>query len=392
MLLLPGAPGSVAMSAGEVVLRDGVIASVTLVESLTPAEEQTILSPGFIDAHLHLPQFDSLGVAGLELLDWLRDVIFPAEIRWNDPEYAAEMSARVARQLLSFGTTGVAAYATSSHAGAQAAIAELARAGLCGHVAQVLMDVGAPEELCVGPDRAIPQTRDLAGTGRIQPSLAPRFALSCSNEMLQLSGKLARTSGRLVQTHLSETVAEVAAVRERFGTGYVDVYEWAGLLGERSVLAHGVQLTRAGAERLAASGSVIAHCPTANAFLRAGRMNRAMLLAAGVRPALGSDVAGGPERSMVRVARAMAETAATVDPAAPPISAGECFWQITGGNSRALGLSKTGRLEEGFDADVVVIRPDIRWREALDPLAAVLYGWDDRWVARVYAAGSSVYP
>ncbi len=122
--------------------------------------------------------------------------------------------------------------------------------------------------------------------------------------MLVGAGELAKKTGWLVQTHLAETVRECERVAELFGgESYALVYEKAGLLGPRSVLGHGIWLGDEDHSRLRSAGAVIAHCPTANRFLEAGEMDRARALAAGVRVSLGSDVAGGPDRSMVRVAQ-----------------------------------------------------------------------------------------
>ena len=92
--------------------------------------EQTLISPGFINAHLHLPQFDMIGAHGIPLLSWLSDITFPAELKWEDVNVAREMTVRVVAQLLSKGTTGICAYATVHHEAARAAIEVATEAGL----------------------------------------------------------------------------------------------------------------------------------------------------------------------------------------------------------------------------------------------------------------------
>ena len=124
-------------------------------------------------------------------------------------------------------------------------------------------------------------------------------------------------------------------------------------------------------------------------FLGSGRMDLAAMRAAGVAVALGSDIGAGPDVSMVRVARAMAETAVALGHMPP--SPAECFWQITRGNADALGWADAGRLEPGAAADLLVIEPDIDWRSAPDPLGALLFAWDDRWIKAVIAEGRLVY-
>jgi guanine deaminase len=273
----------------------------------------------------------------------------------------------------------------------------LAAAGMSGYVGQVLMDRNAPAELLVPAREALASAAALKAVGRISPAVTPRFAVTCSEEMLRGAGELAKKTGWLVQTHLAETVRECALVAELFaGESYAVVYEKAGLLGAKTVLGHGIWLGDEDHARLRQAGSVIAHCPTANRFLEAGEMDRARALAAGVRVSLGSDVAGGPDRSMVRVARGMLDTAKQVrrgkdEPRSVP-GASECWWQITAGNADAIGLVESGRLEPGMWGNVAVIRPREGWMESVDPLAAALYAWDDRWIEAVLAGGKVAWP
>ena len=119
-------------------------------------------------------------------------------------------------------------------------------------------------------------------------------------------------------------------------------------------------------------------------------MDRATLVQDGVAVALGSDIGAGYERSMVRVARAMIEAAAAIGDEFP--SAPQAWNGITAGNADRLGWSDAGRLRAGNVADIVVIRPNVPWTDANhDPLATLMFAWDDRWIERVYLRGESVY-
>jgi guanine deaminase len=395
---------------GTLVLSGGRIASVST--GLHPSPDlggpEHLITPGFVDTHVHLAQLDSIGVDGLELLEWLERVVFPAESRWADAGFAEDMARRAAQELLGVGTTSVAAYATSHHEGARAAIGALASAGMGGYVGQVLMDRGAPAELCVPAREGLASAARLEGQGRIAPAVTPRFAVACSEALLRGAGELVRKTGWLAQTHLCETQREIELVAELFGGArYLDVYEGAGLLGARSVFGHGVWLDDADREKLARARAVVAHCPTANRFLEAGEMDCAAALAAGVRVALGTDVAGGPDRSMVRVARGMMETAKQVGRARVSVGkeehragarchAAETWWQITAGNAAAIGLADTGILATGMWGDVVVIRPGAtpggaKWLESPDPLSALMWGWDDRWIEATLVTGRVGY-
>ncbi|HRQ71679.1 MAG TPA: amidohydrolase family protein [Phycisphaerales bacterium] len=399
-LLLPddrvGGSG-VRLATGTVLVRDGLIVAVREGVSADKPDlggDDALILPGFIDAHLHLPQFDSIGADGMDLLRWLDRVIYPAEARWADPDFAGAMSQRACRQLASFGTTGIAAYLTVHHEGSLAAARAVESFGLRSILGQTLTDREAPQELTRPPLQLLAETEafldSLRGNPRIQGAVTPRFAVACTPELLAGAGALARRKGAPVQTHLAETEAECRRVEELFnGTPYTDIYERAGLLGERTILGHGIWLDAAQRATLARTRSVIAHCPTANTFLRAGSMDRAALRRDGVRLALGSDVAGGPDRSMVRVARAMIETAKARGDTPP--TAADCWRQITTGNADALGWGDTGRIAPTAWADLVVAAPDVPWRDAPDPLARLLYAWDDRWITATLAAGKIVH-
>lgn len=366
-----------------------------------------LICPGFIDAHLHLPQFDSIGVDGLTLLDWLQTAIFPAEVRWQDPDFAGHMAARVARRLLAAGTTGVAAYASVHHEGTRNAMHALNSAGMRGFVGQVLMDQQAPAELTRPAGQLLAEAASfrLGEFGRIDPIVSPRFAVSCSAELLAGAGSLAQMANWGVQTHLSEMIPECELVRSLHGEGYVEVYRRAGLLGARTILGHGIWLSEDERRVLRETSSVIAHCPTANLFLQAGRFDRNATIDAGVRVALGSDIAGGPDVSMVRVARAMIETVKSqaistpggaASAAALP-SAAHAFDLITRGNAEALGLADAGRLAVGCAGDVLVVEPSIGpnsepdWLHAPDPLGKLLYAWDDRWITHTLMASGTAH-
>lgn len=395
--MLPASEERVKLAAGWLEIADGRIAR--LGEGAPPGApdaggEEQLLLPGFVDLHIHLPQFDSIGADGMTLLDWLELVIFPAEHRWAETGYAAAMTGRVIDQLLSRGTTAFAGYATVHHAGAVEALETAAARGVRAAIGQVLMDQSAPDFLCRPAAQLLSEAEALLGDGRWSPgarveaSLNPRFAISCSEALLRGCGELlARHPGRVVQTHLAETLPECEEVERLHGAdrSYTEVYADAGLLDDRGLFAHGIYLDPGEMALLAEAGAAVAHCPTANRFLNSGTADRAALRAAGVPVALGSDVAGGPDRSLPRVARAMIDAAKVIG-AVPP-SPAEAWWQLTGGNASVIGWDDVGALEPGRAADLVLITPDVRWRDAVDPLGALLYGWSERWVDQVWLQG-----
>lgn len=413
-LMLPDDGGAVRLTPGWLRVEDGGITHVG--EGDIPGDadlggEGFIVCPGFIDAHMHLPQFGIVGAHGLGLLDWLGQVTFPAELRWAETDTARRDTRSAIRRMLGAGTTGFAAYATVHADAARAALDEAQRAGVRAHVGQVLMDRGAPEALCRPTNQLLEEAAALqagfpAG-GRVSAAVTPRFAPSCSAALLEGAGALARATSALVQTHIAETRAECVLVGELFdGQRYLDVYRSAGLLGPRTVLGHGIYLEATDLAVLSELGGTVAHCPLANSFLMSGRLDASAVRASGAGLALGSDIGAGYEVSMVRVARAMLETAGALrisdagrGPETVPTAA-EAWWRITAGNARALGWPDAGRLAVGVPADVVLIQPDRDTLRTLftghtppvDPLAGLLFGWDDRWVDQVLLRGRPAGP
>ena len=227
--------------------------------------------------------------------------------------------------------------------------------------------------------RALAERWHGAADGRLGYAVTPRFAVSCSADLLRESAALATDLGCWWQSHVAEDRAEVAEVGRLFpdALDYTDVYDRAGALGPRSILAHAIHLSGREEARLADTGTRIAHCPTSNLFLGAGVMPLDRRLAAGMAVGLGSDVSGGPELSMFGVMRTGAyaqqalrtvggagagaggqagETGEAAD--ARPLGPLDWLRLATLDGARALGLAdRIGSIERGKDADLIAVDP-----------------------------------
>jgi guanine deaminase len=333
-----------------------------------------VLLPGLVDLHAHLPQLPNAGLgAGLDLLTWLGKYIFPLEQRWEDPAHAGRLSAAAFRAFAAAGTTTVLAYGAVYKAAMDSAFEAAEAHGIRAILGKVMMDRITYDER-IEPatilDRSLRESAELcerwhgAADGRLGYAVTPRFAVSCTAEMLRESADLACRTGAWWQTHVSEDPGEIAEVGRLFpeARDYVDVYDRAGGLGPRTVLAHGIHLSDRELARLVESGTRIAHCPASNLFLASGVMPLARYLEAGLSIGLGSDVAGGPDASLFSVMRvgAYVQTVRRVVLDDPLPTLGPLDWlrMASLDGARALGLEdRIGSLEAGKDADLIAVDP-----------------------------------
>lgn len=334
-----------------------------------------LVMPGLVDLHAHLPQLPNAGVgAGLDLLTWLERYIFPLE-RDFDAATAELIAPAAFRAFARAGTTTVVAYGALWAESLDACFRAAEAHGIRAVIGKVMMDRLSydtdrdPTELL---ELSLRQSADLCATwhgrddGRLTYAFTPRFAVSCSAEMLAASARAAADAGAYWQTHLSEDRGEIAEVRRLFpdALDYTDVYDRAGGLTRRSILAHAIHLSDREVARLAESGAVIAHCPSSNLFLASGAMPLARYLAAGIRVGLGSDVAAGPDALLFSVMRAGAYTQNALRTAglsdAPPLSPAEWLRLGTLSGAEALGLAdRIGSVEAGKEADLIVVDPSV---------------------------------
>jgi guanine deaminase len=333
-----------------------------------------VLLPGMVDLHAHLPQLPNAGLgAGLDLLTWLDRYIFPMERRFDDAEAAARLAPAAFRAFAAAGTTTVLAYGAVFKASTDGAFRAAEAHGIRAILGKVMMDRLTYDEQ-IDPatilDRSLRESEELAtrwhgaDEGRLGYAVTPRFAVSCTAEMLRESAALAHRTGAWWQTHVSEDPGEIAEVARLFpeALDYVDVYDRAGGLGPRAVLAHAIHLSDRELARLVATDTRIAHCPSSNLFLASGVMPLARYLAAGLRIGLGSDVAGGPDQSIFSVMRvgAYVQTALRVIAGETRAALGPLDWLRMGSlaGAQALGLEdRIGSIEAGKDADLIAVDP-----------------------------------
>jgi guanine deaminase len=366
-----------------------------------------LVLPGLIDAHIHFPQYRMLAAPGRDLLDWLNRFTFPEEARYADAGYAAAAAEVFLDRLFAHGTTAALAFSSVHRACAEALFAAAKRRGMALLTGKTMMDRNAPPAVLDDPESGARESEALLqkwhGRGRLRYAITPRFAVTSSEAQLKVSGELCRAHPDcIMQTHLSESAGEIAAVKTQFpwARDYTDVYDRFGLLGPRSFFAHGIHLSERECARLSESGSTVVHCPTSNTFLGSGLFDIGHV-GDPRRPvgiAVATDVGGGTDYSMLAT---LGEAYKVAQLRGRRLAALDAFYLATLGNARRLGLdAEIGSLESGKWADLVVLDPRATpvlasRQEVSETLEDVLFSLlilgDDRAVRATYVGGRRVH-
>ena len=366
-----------------------------------------IVMPGFIDAHIHFPQYRMLAAPGKDLLDWLTRFTFPEESRYAEKSYAEAAAVIFLNRLFQNGTTSALAFCSVHKSCAEALFAAARSHGMALVTGKTMMDRNAIPAVQDDPETGARESEELYrawhGRGRLRYAVTPRFAITSSEAQLKLSGELlARLPGALMQTHLSESPGEIAFVKQLFPAAkdYTDVYDGFGLLGERSLFAHGIHLSERECARLSESGSTVVHCPTSNTFLGSGLMPMPHLRKASrpVHLGVATDVGAGTSYSMLAT---LGETYKVQMLAGYKPTAMELFAMATRGNAGRLRIGhETGAIEAGKFADLVVLdplaTPVLASRQEVsssleDVLFSLMILGDDRAIRATYVAGRKVH-
>ncbi len=343
--------------------------------------EGAYLLPGFVDCHVHAPQYPQLGGAlDVPLEVWLQTYTFPLEARYADLAFAKRAYSLLVEDLIANGTTTALYFATVHQDATRALVDICLEKGQRALIGKVAMDNA---ESCpdyyrdVSVDAALEGTRALIdyvrmhpenGEGRVKPVVTPRFIPSCTDAALEGLGAIARECGCHVQTHCSESDWEHGYVLSRHGVTDTESLDRFGLLGRHTMLAHSNLLTASDMEKIRVREAAVAHCPLSNAYFAGAVFPLRAALEKGLHVGLGTDISGGPSASMLENCRAavtvsrMLETG--VDPAAGAtdraggqparIDFRHAFHVATAGGAKALDLP-VGQFSPGYRFDAIVI-------------------------------------
>jgi len=351
---------------GDLLIRDGRIAAVgehsgNKAEEVIDATGCAVL-PGFVQTHIHLCQTLFRGAADdLSLIDWLKKRIWPMEAAHTPESIRASARLGIA-ELIKGGTTCALTMETVRHTEAVLRVVE--ETGFRATVGKCMMDKGddLPPELHEQTRASIDESLKLIdewhgkADGRIRCCFAPRFAVSCTRELLAEVANLARERGVMIHTHASENKSECEMVEREAGMRNVAYLHWLGIADQHVVLAHCIHLDEQELKTLARTKTNIAHCPSSNLKLGSGIAPIADMLERGISVSLGAD--GAPCNNRLDMFTEM-RTAALLQKAlhGPEVlPAGRALRMATLDGARALGLADDiGSLEVGKRADVIVV-------------------------------------
>lgn len=359
------------------------------------AEDKTDLLclPGNIDLHTHLSQHRIRGIYEPSLLDWLQKHVYPEEALFANPDYTKKLSANFFQSLFSAGTTCSVIYTAPFRQACELAFSSAQQLGARAFIGMTLMDANSPKNLKQNTEQAFEESVELYETYHgsnplLEYIFTPRFALSCSPELMSRLGKFIGENNAWLQTHLSENPREVSEVLKLFNAeSYTQVYDDFGLFTPKSILAHAIHLSEKEMETLAKRQCKVAHCPDSNFFLKSGEMDWQGLEAKGVQIGLGSDVAAGSSLDMFYHAKMANYRQSNFS-----LSPERLFHTLTLGNAKLLGLDhRIGSLEPGKEADLCFRRLPSRHIDPANLLSVLCFCSEEFPVVEAVVASKTVF-
>ena len=364
-----------------------------------------MIIPGFVDLHLHAPQYPNKGL-GLdkELIPWLNTYTFPEEGKYGDMDYAKKVYSRVVKDLWKYGTTRAVIFSSIHKESTKLLMDLFIDAGLGAYVGKVNMDRNTVPELTEDTEKSIEDTEEIIIEYKekspiVKPIITPRFVPSCTTDLMEGLGQLALKYNIPVQSHLSENTSEVEWVKELHPElpNYGSVYDEYNLFGQtKTVMAHCIYNTDEEIEIMKTNQVYAAHCPYSNYNLSSGIMPVRRFLDEGIPVGLGSDISGGNILSISNVMGTAIQASKMkwleTDKELEPLTSSEAFFLGTKGGGSFFG--KVGSFEEDYDLDALIIDDsnlgDMDGLPLEERIQKFIYIGDDRNIVERYVQGKKV--
>lgn len=368
----------------DIFVEDGRIAGLGKIDRTTDRivdAEGCVVLPGFVQTHIHLCQTLFRGLADdLALIDWLKKRVWPLEAAHSEDSIAASARLGIA-ELIKGGTTCALTMETVHHTSEVFRVVQ--ESGFRATVGKCMMDQGdeVPAALQEETNQSVEESIRLLDEwhgkddGRMRYCFAPRFAISCTRELLETVGRLARERRVLVHTHASENRLECQIVESQTGLRNIVYLDSVGLTGRHVALAHCVHLSEKEIDTLARTQTNVVHCPSSNLKLGSGIAPVAKLVERGIAVSLGAD--GAPCNNRLDMFTEMRTAALLQKALSGPevLPAKEALRMATTVGARALGLDhEIGSIEPGKKADLTVIElGQLHTAPSSDVVSSVVY-------------------
>ncbi|KAF9188124.1 hypothetical protein BGZ51_000841 [Haplosporangium sp. Z 767] len=342
-------------------------------EKVVRLNDDQFIIPGFIDTHIHAPQYTFCGNGhDLPLLEWLDTYTFPRESKFQCKDYARKLYTKSVARSLRNGTTSACWFATIHLDACKELVDIIHEQGQRAYVGKVNMNQNSPDFLVETTETSIRDTRafveyvkgvnaTLSHKPLVTPIITPRFAISCNSELLTELGKLAKEYDLPIQSHLCENMNEIGFTMSLFpnSVNYTAVYADHGLLNDRTIMAHCVHMKDEELDLMKEKNAGISHCANSNFNLKSGMADVRAMLKRDIKVGLGTDVAGGYSPSILEALRASRTCSVARDMESSLIVA-ELFYLATVGGARVMELEDTiGNFVVGKEFDAILVNTAI---------------------------------
>ncbi|KAF9209400.1 hypothetical protein BGZ49_004705 [Haplosporangium sp. Z 27] len=383
-------------------------------EKVLVLNDNQFIIPGFIDTHIHAPQYSYCGNGhDIPLLEWLDNLTFPHESKFKDSNYAREVYTKSVARSLRNGTTSACWFATIHLEATKELVKVILEQGQRAYVGKVNMNQNSPDILIETAESSVRDTRAFIEfvneinspfsaevSQLVTPIITPRFAISCTSELLAELGKLATEYNIPIQSHLCETLNEIDFTMSLFpkSINYTAIYADHQLLNQRSIMAHCVHMKDEEWLLMKKVNAGISHCANSNFNIKSGLANVRKMIDLGLKVGLGTDVAGGYSPSILEAIRC-SRTCSIAKTPEKSLSIPELFYLATMGGARVMELSdKIGNFEVGKEFDAILVNTAVA-RSPLDifthdtiqtKFEKYLFVGDDRNNEKIFVQGREV--
>ena len=392
-----------------ILVRDGIIADIFPDGSnpeipdkaeIIDGNFHSILFPGLIQTHIHMCQTLHRNMAeNIALLPWLKDHIWPYEASLTKKTMGLSVI-NALKEIVSSGTTAVLDMGTVRHQDVIFEVMDLAGFRYTGGKAMMDMGEGVPQDLAEKTEESISQSMELfekfnnTASGRLHYAFAPRFVLSCTNDLLQEVRKLSDRHDILIHTHGSEHKEEVEYIRSKTGFGNISYLDHIGALNERSVIAHTVHLDDDEIEMVRQVGVSCVHCPSTNLKLGSGIAPIHDYIKKGITVGIGAD--GAPCNNALNIFNELKMASLLqkgLNHDASIMIAKDALRLATINGAKILRNKKIGKIQKGMEADLICLDMDTPQTVNFihHPSATVVFSCDPRNVTGTMVAGKFLY-